>query len=60
MLQNTLFTTLALCAAAVSATDPVTTQILLAGFNHQDIVGSVVTSVCLQLLRVAGDVANNL
>lgn len=51
MLQNTLFTTLALCAAAVSAADPVTTQILLAGFEHQDIVGSVVTSVCSRSLE---------
>lgn len=46
MLTNTLFTTIALCAAAVAAADPPTTQIFLAGFDPQSIVGSVVTSVC--------------
>lgn len=46
MLQNTLVTSFALCAAVVAAADPVTTQILLAGFNQQSVVGSVITSVC--------------
>jgi len=44
MVKNTLFTTLALAVAAVAATDPVTTQIFLAGFAQQPIDGSVIAS----------------
>jgi len=44
MLTNTLFTTIALCAAAVVAVDPPTTQIFLAGFDQQNLVGSVIAS----------------